>query len=53
MFRNYAEFMTETASVGMAMLMQGQTAMMQRAQEASAVVVDAAEARGRRTRHAA
>jgi hypothetical protein len=35
MFRNYTEFMTDLGQSGMAMMAQGGTAMMQKAQEAS------------------
>jgi len=38
---------------GMAVLAEGQAAIMRRAQEVSEDVVDASEARGRRTRQAA
>ena len=54
MLRNYTEFVAEMTSSGMAMLTQGQAAMMQTAQEASsAVLVDASEARGSGKRRAA
>jgi len=49
MLKNYTEFMAEMAQSGMAMLAQGQAAMVQKAQEA-ADVVDASSARARRTR---
>lgn len=42
LFRNYAEFMTDLGQSGMAMLAQGSTAMMQKAQEASSSVVETA-----------
>jgi hypothetical protein len=53
MLKNYTEFMTEWGQGAMAALAQGQAAMVARAQEVTANVVDAAEARGRRSRQAA
>jgi hypothetical protein len=50
MLKNYTEFMTEVGQSGMAALAQGQAAMMRQVQEASETVVDASEARARRTR---
>jgi hypothetical protein len=48
MLKNYAEFMTELGQSGMALMSQGQAALMQQAQEASRAVVDATDIRGRR-----
>jgi len=53
MLKNYTEFMMELGQSWMAVLAQGQAAMMRQAQEVSENVVDASEARGRRTRQAA
>jgi len=53
MLKNYTEFMMELGQSWMAVLAQGQAAMMRQAQEVSQNVVDASEARGRRTRQAA
>ena len=53
MLKNYTEFMMELGQSGMAVLAQSQAAMMRQAQEVSENVVDASEARGRRTRQAA
>ena len=53
MLKNYTEFMLELGQSWMAVLAQGQAAMMRQAQEVSQNVVDASEARGRRTRQAA
>jgi hypothetical protein len=50
MLKNYTEFMMELGQSGMAVLAQGQAAMMRQVQEASENVVDASGARGRRTR---
>jgi pyrroloquinoline quinone (PQQ) biosynthesis protein C len=50
MIKNYTEFMTEVGQSGMAVLAQGQAAMMRQAQEASENVIDASDGRGRRTR---
>jgi hypothetical protein len=52
MLKNYAEFMMELGQSGMAVLAQAQATMMRQAQEVSENVVDATEARGRRTRQA-
>jgi hypothetical protein len=53
MLKNYTEFMTELGQSGMAVLAQSQAAMMRGAQDVSENVIDASEARGRRTRQAA
>jgi putative cell wall-binding protein len=53
MLKNYTEFMMELGQSGMAVLAQSQAAMMRGAQDVSENVVDASEARGRRTRQAA
>jgi hypothetical protein len=49
MLQNYAVFMTELGQGGMEMLAQGQTAMMDKAQEAAESVADSGT-RGRRAR---
>lgn len=51
--KNYTEFATELAHSGMALMSQGQAALMRQAQQATGNVVDAAEERVRRTRQAA
>lgn len=53
MLKNYTEFLTELSQSGMAMLSQGQAAMTRQVNEASDVVIDATDARGRRARQAA
>ena len=53
MLKNYTEFMMEAGQSTMAALTQGQAAMMHQAEEASDNVVDAAQARSRRTRREA
>ena len=46
--KNYTDFMMELGQSWMAVLAQGQAAMMRQAREVSENVVDASEARGRR-----
>lgn len=53
MLKNYTEFVTELNQSGMAMLSQGQALMTRQVQEATDGVIDAADARVRRTRQAA
>jgi hypothetical protein len=53
MLKNYTEFMTELGQSGMALMSQGQAALMNQAEEASQGVVDAADIRGRRGRQVA
>ena len=53
MLKNYTEFMMELGQSGMAVLAQSQAAMTRQAQEVSENVIDASEARARRTRQAA
>ena len=43
MLKNYTEFLTELGQAGMAMLTQGQAAMMRQVQEASEQVVEASQ----------
>jgi hypothetical protein len=50
MLKYYTEFMTEWGQSAMATLAQGQAAMVARAQEVTGNVVDAADARARRSR---
>lgn len=50
MLKNYTEFMTQCSQSAMVSLAQGQAAMVARANEVTGNVVDAAEARGRRSR---
>ena len=50
MMKNYTEFLAECGQTAMATFSQGQAAMISRAQEVTAEGVDAAEARGRRSR---
>lgn len=53
MLMNYIEFLGEVSQSGMAMLSEGQAAVLRQAQQAADTVIDAAPARGRRSRHAA
>ena len=53
MLKNYTEFLTDLTQSSMAVISQGQAALVRQTEEASAVVIDATEARGRRSRHAA
>lgn len=53
MIKNYTEFLAELSQSGMSMLTQGQAALARQAQEAADNVIDAADVRGRRGRHAA
>ncbi len=53
MLKNYTEFVMEAGQSTMAVLTQGQAALMRQAEEASSNVVDASEARSRRPRRAA
>lgn len=53
MLKNYTEFLSELGQSGMAMMSQAQGAMTRQVQEASDVVIDASDARGRRARQAA
>ena len=53
MLKNYTEFMMEAGQSTMAALTQGQAAMIRQAEEASENVVDAAQARSRRSRREA
>ena len=50
MMKNYTEFLAECGQTAMATFFQGQSATLARAQEVTAEGVDAAEARGRRSR---
>ena len=50
MMKNYTEFLAECGQTAMATFSQGQSATLARAQEVTAEGVDAAEARGRRSR---
>ena len=53
MVKNYTDFVSELTQSTYAMMSQGQAAFLQQAQEATANVVDATEARTRRHRQAA
>jgi hypothetical protein len=53
MLKNYTEFLAELSQSGMAMWSQGQAALTRQVEEASEVVIDATDARGRRARQAA
>lgn len=53
MLKNYTEFLTDISQSTMAMLSQGQAAMARQVQDASNSVIEATDARGRRTRQAA
>lgn len=53
LLKNYTEFLVELGQSSMAMLNQGQQALMQQTQEAAEGVVDVTEVRARRARQAA
>ena len=53
MMRNYSEFVMELNRSAMAMMSQGQAAMVRQVQEASDGVIDVTDARVRRSRQAA
>jgi hypothetical protein len=50
MLKNYTEFLAELGQSGMAMMSQGQAALVRQAQEATDGVIDATTVRARRTR---
>ena len=53
LLKNYTEFMLELNQNSMALLGQGQAALVRQAQEATESGVDMTDVRGRRARHAA
>jgi len=53
MLKNYTEFLIELGQSTMAMMSQGQAAMLRQTQEAADGVIEATEIRGRRVRQAA
>ena len=53
MWKNYTDFLTEFSRSSVTLMTQGQEALMRQAQEVTAGVVDATEARARRSRQAA
>ncbi len=53
MVKNYTDFVSELAQSAYAMMSQGQATFLQQTQEATAHVIDAADARSRRPRQAA
>jgi uncharacterized membrane-anchored protein YhcB (DUF1043 family) len=53
MWKNYTDFLTEFSRSSMTLMTQGQEALMRQAQDVTAGVVDATEARARRSRQAA
>jgi len=53
MMKNYSEFLMELNQSAMAMMSQGQAAMVRQVQEASEGVIDVADVRARRSRQAA
>jgi hypothetical protein len=53
MMKNYTEFLTDLGQSTMAMMSQGNAALLQQSQEAINDVTDATETRGRRGRQAA
>lgn len=53
MLKNYTEFLTELSQSGMVMLSQGQASMTRQMQDTNSGIVDATEARGRRSRQTA
>ena len=50
MMKNYTDFVSELTQSTYAMMSQGQAAFLQQTQEATAQVIDAADARSRRAR---
>jgi hypothetical protein len=50
MLKNYTEFLAELSQSGMALMSQGQAALVRQAQEATDGVIDATTVRARRTR---
>jgi len=53
LLKNYTEFMIELNQTSMALLSNGQAALVRQAQEATESVVDMTDVRGRRGRHTA
>jgi uncharacterized membrane-anchored protein YhcB (DUF1043 family) len=53
MWKNYTDFLTEFSRSSVTLMTQGQETLMRQAQEVTAGVVDATEARARRSRQAA
>jgi hypothetical protein len=53
MMKNYSEFLMELSQSAMALMSQGQAAMVRQVQEASEGVVDVTDMRARRSRQAA
>jgi hypothetical protein len=53
MLKNYTDFIAEVGQSGMALMTQGQAAMVQQVQSATDNVVEATDVRSRRTREAA
>ena len=53
MWKNYTDFLTELSRSSMTLMTQGQEALMRQTHDVTAGVVDATEARARRSRQAA
>jgi hypothetical protein len=53
MLQNYTEFLSEMSQGWMAMMSEGQTALLHQAEEVAGNVIDVSTARGRRGRQAA
>ncbi len=53
MLKNYTEFLAEFSQGGMAMMSQGQAALLRQTQEATNSVIDASNAASKRARQAA
>jgi hypothetical protein len=53
MVKNYTDFVSELTQSAYAMMSQGQATFLQQTQEATANVIDAADARSRRPRQTA
>jgi hypothetical protein len=53
LMKNYTEFLSEFGQSAMAMMSQGQAALLRQTQEATDGVTEATDVRGRRTRQAA
>jgi hypothetical protein len=53
LLKNYTEFLTELGRTTMAMMSEGQAALLRQTQEATSGVIEATDMRARRTRQAA
>jgi hypothetical protein len=53
MLKNYTDFLMELSQTNMALLSQGQSALVRQVEQVADTVVEATEVQGRRLRHAA